>query len=104
MLIGIHGRSAGLLIPADSLTIVLTEYVEQNIFLSVKHMTLKRARLKKGWRQEDLADASGVQQSGISKLERGSIVDPQKSTVDALEDALGLQRGTLVFGEEAIAS
>lgn len=67
-------------------------------------MTLRRARTRLGWTQEQLATASGVQQSAISKLERGEVTDPQKSTADALEDALGLQRGTLVFGREAIAS
>lgn len=67
-------------------------------------MTLRRARTLRRWTQEQLADASGVQQSAISKLERGDVSDPQKSTADALEDALDLQRGTLVFGREAVAS
>jgi transcriptional regulator with XRE-family HTH domain len=75
-----------------------------NIFLSVKHLTLKRARIAKGLTQEELAAVSGVQQSAISKLERGDVSDPQKSTADALEDALGLQRGTLIFGPAAVAS
>lgn len=69
-----------------------------------KHVTVKAARDTKGWTQEQLEQASGVNQSTISKLERGEVGDPQKSTVDALEDALGLQRGTLVFGREALAS
>jgi transcriptional regulator with XRE-family HTH domain len=67
-------------------------------------MTLRRARTQRHWTQEQLAEASGVQQSAISKLERGEVSDPQKSTADALEDALGLQRGTLTFGREAVAS
>lgn len=70
----------------------------------MKHTTLKAARLAQGWTQEQLADASGVQQSAISKLERGDVADPQKSTADALEDALSLRRGTLVFGREVVAS
>ncbi len=67
-------------------------------------MTLRSARDAKRWTQERLEEASGVSQGTISKLERGEIDDPQKSTADALEDALSLQRGTLVFGREALAS
>ncbi len=85
-------------------TIVLTGYTNRNIFLSVKHLTLKQARLAKGWTQEKLEYESGVQQSAISKLERGDVTDPQKSTVDALEGALGLRHGALIFGREAMAS
>lgn len=70
----------------------------------MKHLTLKRARKAKGWTQEELEAASGVTQSAISRLERGEVPDPQNSTVDALERALALQRGTLVFGREAMAS
>lgn len=70
----------------------------------MKHLTLQTARHRKGWTQQALARRSGVQQSAISKLESGVVTDPQKSTVDALEAALGLQRGTLIFGREALAS
>jgi transcriptional regulator with XRE-family HTH domain len=65
----------------------------------VKHLSLRQARAARGWTQEELAAASGIQQSAISKLERGDVSDPQKSTADALEDALDLQRGALVFGQ-----
>lgn len=77
-----------------------------------KHLTLKEARDAKGWSQERLEAATkalderglGVDQRNISKIERGDIEDPMNSTVVLLETALGLQRGTLVFGREAIAS
>lgn len=68
------------------------------------HKTLKQARDDKGWTQEQLAAESGVDQRAISKIERGAVEDPQNSTVKALEEALGLKRGTLIFGAEAIAS
>lgn len=68
-----------------------------------KRLTVKAARDAKRWTQEVLEAKSGVNQSTISKLERGEVEDPSKSTVDALEDALQLQRGTLVFGAEAEA-
>ena len=67
-------------------------------------ITLQKARENKGWTQEQLEAASGVDQRNISKIERGDTPDPRNSTVEKLEKALGLKRGTLVFGEEALAS
>lgn len=66
--------------------------------------TLRHAREGKEWTQERLAEESGIDQRTISKIERGDVEDPQNSTVKALETALGLKRGTLVFGREAVAS
>lgn len=66
-------------------------------------LTLKAAREKKGWTLEQVAEASGVHKSTVSRLERGE-TQPQHDTVNALEAALGLKRGTLVFGQEAVAS
>ena len=79
----------------------------------VKHMTLREARDARDWSQERLSeetkrvdpDGDGVPQTHISKIERGDVADPKNSTVAVLEHALGLKRGTLVFGQrEAIAS
>jgi transcriptional regulator with XRE-family HTH domain len=71
----------------------------------VKHCSLKEARARRKWTQEQLADASGVDQSVISRIERGDVEDPQNSTVEALERALKVKRGTLIFGaQERIAS
>lgn len=74
----------------------------------VTHTTLKDARGAKGWTQEELESRSGVDQRHISRIERGDIADPRNSTVVALEGALGVKRGTLVFGtlqrDEALAS
>ncbi len=64
----------------------------------VKQMTLRKAREKRGWTQEQLEDASGVDQGVISRLERGESANPTNDTVVKLETALGLERGTLVFG------
>jgi transcriptional regulator with XRE-family HTH domain len=91
----------------------LTAYSNRNIFLGVKHKSLRAAREAKGWSQEHLADetkrvdpaGAGVDQAHISKLERSEITDPKNSTVAVLEAALGLGRGTLVFGDrEEVAS
>lgn len=65
--------------------------------------TLHQARTDKGWTQEELAAKSGIDQRVISKIELGKTDDPQNSTVRALEKALRLRRGTLVFGHEAVA-
>lgn len=77
-----------------------------------KHLTLKEARDAKGWTQERLEaetkrvdpDGVGVNQRAISKIERGAVDDPMNSTVVHLENALGVARGTLIFGREAMAS
>jgi transcriptional regulator with XRE-family HTH domain len=72
---------------------------------AVKLMTLRAARERRGWTQEQLEAASGVDQGVISRLERGSSTNPTVDTVRKLEAALKLRRGSLVFGnEEAMAS
>ena len=58
---------------------------------------LKKAREKKGLSQGQLAIRSGIAKATISRLETGVITNPQTSTVLALERALELRRGTLVF-------
>lgn len=65
--------------------------------------TLKAARDRKGWTLEQLATESGVNKSTVSRLERGE-TQPLYETVTALEAALGLKRGSLIFSEERIAS
>lgn len=69
-------------------------------------MTLRDARRKKNWTQEQLEAASGVDQTVISRLEREPNANPTYETVRRLEDALKLRPGTLVFGQvmEARAS
>lgn len=62
-------------------------------------MTLRNAREWRGWTQERLEELSGVAQTTISKIERGDVVNPSNGTVEKLEVALRLRRGTLVFGQ-----
>jgi transcriptional regulator with XRE-family HTH domain len=59
-------------------------------------LSLRAAREKKGWSIEQLAMRSGVNKSTISRLERGE-TQPMHDTVNQLEDAMGLTRGTLIF-------
>ena len=65
-------------------------------------ISLKVARDRKGWTLERLATESGVNKSTISRIER-SEVEPMHATVIALEDALELKRGSLKFGQRAVA-
>jgi transcriptional regulator with XRE-family HTH domain len=83
----------------------LTTYAVRRNLYAVKLMTLRAARERRGWTQEQLEAASGVDQGVISRLERGSSTNPTVDTVRKLEAALKLRRGSLVFGnEEAMAS
>lgn len=65
---------------------------------------LKKKREKKKLSQGRLAALSGVAKATISRLETGVITNPQTDTVQALEDALDLKRGSLVFGQRASAA
>ncbi|HYF34280.1 MAG TPA: helix-turn-helix transcriptional regulator [Prosthecobacter sp.] len=65
----------------------------------MKLLTLREARERRRWTQEQLEAASGVDQGVISRLERGESVNPTFETVRKLEAALRLRRGTLVFGQ-----
>lgn len=64
-------------------------------------ISLLTARTDKHLTQAELAEKSGVDQSQISRIERGAVTDPANSTVEALENALELERGTLVFGQQS---
>jgi HTH-type transcriptional regulator/antitoxin HipB len=56
--------------------------------------TLRTARERKGWTQDELAAQAGVGQQTISRLEAG-IGDPKLTTLARLEAALGLRSGAL---------
>lgn len=47
-----------------------------------------------GWRQEELAAATGLSRTTISQVE-GARTNPSQSTINAIEDALGVPRGTV---------
>ena len=63
------------------------------------HMDLKTARDKRDWTMDVLAERSGVSKATISRIEAGDVSNPSNATVTALEVALRLRRGTLVFGQ-----
>ena len=59
-------------------------------------MDLRTARKKRQMTQEQLEAKAGVDQSVISRLERGA-TSPEWTTVERLETALKLRPGTLDF-------
>lgn len=70
----------------------------------MKQVGLREARERRGWTQEQLEEKSGVSQSTIVRCETDPNVNPTVNIVIRLEHALGLKRGTLIFGREAVAS
>lgn len=56
---------------------------------------VKRARSEAGMTQEQVADASGIHVTEVSRIERG-LRDPRISTVLKLADALGVPASRLV--------
>jgi transcriptional regulator with XRE-family HTH domain len=70
----------------------------------VKQTTLREARERRGWTQEQLEAASGISQAAISAIERGVVTDPAFSTVTQLAEALDLDPRQLRFTKkEAVA-
>jgi len=49
----------------------------------------------------ELAEKAGLNKGTVSRLEAGEIENPSNDTVEKLELALELRRGTLVFGQRA---
>lgn len=65
----------------------------------MKSITLRAARKRAGLTQVELATASGVDQTAISKLEVGTIANPGFDTVLKLANALDVDPRTLRFGQ-----
>lgn len=65
--------------------------------------TLTAARERRGWTPEHLAELAGVHQATVYRIEAGDIRNPSNDTVERLETALKVKRGTLVFGQQADA-
>lgn len=57
---------------------------------------IRRARLERGWTQAHLAEIAGVRQAQISAYELGRARMPNPATLGRLDDAFGLERGTLL--------
>jgi transcriptional regulator with XRE-family HTH domain len=66
-------------------------------------LTLKQARDKRKLTFAQLAAKSGIHKATVARIERGE-VRPMHDTVVALEEALGLARGTLKFDADQAAA
>lgn len=65
-----------------------------NAYMALRE-NLIRIRKEKGWSQHDLSDKSGVEQSGISRIENGTSKTPHPDTIRKLAQALGRNEDAL---------
>jgi transcriptional regulator with XRE-family HTH domain len=65
-------------------------------------ITLRAARKRRKLTQVELSKLTGIHQAHLSKYETG-LVTPETKTVRRLEQALRLQRGALLVGDEAVS-
>lgn len=70
----------------------------------MKRITLRQARKRRGLSQVQLAKAASMDQTSISKLEVGKVLDPSFETVVRLAAALDIDPRTLKFGVHEVAS
>jgi len=68
----------------------------------MQQMTLREARKAKGWSLDELGRRCSVHKSTLSRWENGK-AEPTHRAVVAVEQALGLPPGTLVFAVEQVA-
>ena len=59
---------------------------------------VKALRQKKRWHQEDLAQATGLRQPVISRIELGRLQQPKMEMLRRLSEALGVGVDYLIFG------
>lgn len=59
---------------------------------------IRRARERRGWSLQNLADASGIGKSVLSRLETGDREDPKISLVAEVAQALEVSLDELVLG------
>lgn len=62
---------------------------------------VRRIRIKRGWSQEDLADAAGLHRTYVSGIERG-VRNPTLTIIVQIADALRVPPATLL-GEKGDA-
>jgi transcriptional regulator with XRE-family HTH domain len=53
--------------------------------------SIRAVRVKRGWRQADLAEAAGVSRQTVSRLEGGQLDDTPLATLRRVADALGIR-------------
>jgi transcriptional regulator with XRE-family HTH domain len=72
----------------------------------MKSFTVRDARRRKGfeWTQDQLAAASGVDQTTISGIETGKVTRPAFDTILKLAQALKLRPEQLAIGQERLSA
>ena len=63
---------------------------------------LRQARERRVLTQEDLSQLAGVTEATISRMENGKSGPTRPSTVRKLAEALGVEPGWLLFGDEGL--
>ncbi len=75
--------------PPENETVPLQEPKSEEELAALLAKRISAERLAKGWRQQDLADATGIARPNIARLESGRRV-PKISTLQRIGYALGL--------------
>lgn len=57
---------------------------------------IKKARLEKGYTQEELGNLIGVQKSAVAKYEKGRVVNIKRSVLSKISNVLGIPPVELV--------
>lgn len=65
----------------------------------MKPLSLREARRRRNFTQDELAARSGIDQTTISSLETGRHTNPTLDTIQRLADALGVSAARLSFSE-----
>lgn len=60
---------------------------------------IKKARLERGFTQQELGAIVGVQKSAIAKYESGRVVNIKRSTLQKIAKALNIRPSELIFNE-----
>ena len=60
---------------------------------------IKKARLERGFTQQELGEIVGVQKSAIAKYESGRVVNIKRSTLQKIAKALNIRPSELIFNE-----
>jgi DNA-binding phage protein len=71
--------------------------------VAVMRLTLQAAIAKRRTDPDRLAGDAGVHRATVYRILAGDITNPSSDTVEKLELALRLKRGTLVFGDHVMA-
>lgn len=78
----------------------MTPYGERHTLRHVKAITIREARRRKGWTQDQLAGEAGVDQTTISDIETGRSQRPTFDVVMRLARALRVKPEALLLCDD----